>query len=130
MRGLGGDGGARLASAQRDNALRLAHAAPHAIRLSGTKGVLAAQLENWARVADGFRAVFTLGASPSAFPVWVIKHVRILSAACALKLPIPKIRIGAGKRMRLRHVQNSFVGWHTKRLNTVRTCMDKPIQKY
>lgn len=75
MRGLGSDSDVRLASAQRDNALRLAHAAPHAIRLSGTKGVLAAQLENWARVADGFRPVFTLGASPSALAVRVIKHV-------------------------------------------------------
>ena len=106
---LDADGRAGAARAQGDDALRLAHAAPHAIRLTGSQGVLAAQLDDRAGVADGLGAVLALGAGPSALAVRVVEHVRVFSTACALELPIPKVRIWPREQERLRHVRFSFV---------------------
>ena len=37
--------------------------------------MLAAQINDWARIADGFGAILALGAGTAALAIWVIKYV-------------------------------------------------------
>ena len=70
--------------AQRNDALGFAHSAPDAIRLGGLQGMLAAKINDRAGIADGLGAVLALGAGTATLAIWVIKHVRVFSAAGAL----------------------------------------------
>ena len=76
--------GGAAALAKLYHAFGLAHSAPYAVGLGGLQGMLAAQINDRARIADGFGAILALGACTAAFAIWVIKHVRVFSAAGAL----------------------------------------------
>ena len=91
------------AAAQQRLALGLAHAAPDPVGLGHLQRVVAALGEDGARVADRLGAVLALGAGAAALAVRVVENLRCLSAARAVELPIPEVRVGSGKLMRLRH---------------------------
>ena len=76
--------GGAAALAKLYHAFGLAHSAPDAVGLGGLQSMLAAHFNDWARVADCLRAVFALGAGAAALAIWVIKYVRVFSAAGAL----------------------------------------------
>ncbi|OFB44927.1 hypothetical protein BA059_00075 [Mycolicibacterium sp. (ex Dasyatis americana)] len=103
---LYGSGGAADASLEQELAFGLAQSTPDAVRLTNSKRMCTALSNHWAAAAHLLGAELTLSSGPSAFTIGMEEHRRIDTTAKSLHLPIPDIRIGSGKLLRLRHVEN------------------------
>ncbi|CDP84819.1 hypothetical protein BN975_01826 [Mycolicibacterium farcinogenes] len=113
---LYGSGAAADAPLEQELAFGLAQPAPDAVRLTDSKSVGTALGDHGAAAAHLLGAELTLSPSPSAFTIGVEEHRRIDTTAKSLHLPIPDIRIGSGKLLRLRHMENPSLLAHFAKL--------------